>query len=544
MSASAWYAIVPARAGSVSIPGKNRMTVGEQSLIELAIERALLVTSGDPSRVLVTTDDVFCADVATYMGCTLVHRPPHLAGSQVTVADAVHHAVTGRVPEGSPVAVLQPTSPTLLDDTILEAVAEFEQRLEWDSLATASLDNHLMWSEDRRGIVAPLYSERVNRQDQRDAIWRETGGLMLVRSWTGPGCLVSNSHYLWPVQQDEAIDVDSPLDLVAARAAVAQRTIEWRIVAGQTVGYGHLYRSLALAAEMPHHLHRWIVDGPDEARMLIGNLHPVAKYGAQYETAPDVVVFDCLRILNQDYERARTDNALVVGIELVELPEGVRLDFYIDELGRTGMYPIASRSTHTRFGPAYASTRDEFRAAHLALETGAVESITIPGRILATFGGEDSERVTEAALKALGDTYDLKAVIGPGFDAAYAHKLRSRWPENVIEASDARMSHEMLKAETVITGCGRTIWEAAYLGCSIITIPVNERERSHAFPPFALRLPAHDLDDGTLKSLVTLSALELHTLEGRRARSAASNIDGHGPRRIAWIIDGLIGGLL
>ena len=255
-------------------------------------------------------------------------------------------------------------------------------------------------------------------------------------------------------------------------------------------------------------------------------------------------MFDCLRIVPQDYERARIDGALIVGIELVELPSGVRLDFYLDELGRTGMYPIASQSMHTRFGPAYASTRDEFRAAHIALDTGAVESITIPGRILVTFGGEDSEQVTMAALKALASTCDVKAVIGPGFDAAYAHKLRSRWPSNVIEADNARMSYEMLKAETVITGCGRTIWEAAYLGCSIITIPVNERERSHAFPPFALRLPAHDLDDGTLKSLVTLSALELQTLEGRRARSEGSNIDGHGPRRIAWIIDGLIGGLL
>lgn len=540
-----WLAVVPARAGSRGISGKNRRLVGGRTLAERAMDRALLVAR-DPERVIVTTDDPVVADLARYRGHSVVDRPPALARADATIADTVDHAVfsCGLLTDETSVAVCQPTSPTLALDTVAEALAAFSVTEEWDSLALVTDDRHLMWREGSDGAVTPIYEERANRQFLNDHVWRETGGLMLARRWLGPASLVSERHYLWPTSPEESIDVDTPLDLAMADAAASCAVVEWRVIAGQTVGYGHLYRAGALIAEMPRHLHRIVVDGPPEALAVAERFAPAIAYGEYYETAPDVVVFDCLIVATNDYERAREERSKVVGMEIVSLPPNARFDLYVDELGGRAPEVATLAATEARSGPAFCSLRDEFRAASVALETGAVEVIRRPGSVLVTFGGGDPERMTERALEALAERHDVRAVIGPGFDAAYAARLRERWPESIVEPGAVRMAHEMLAADAVVTSTGRTVWEAASLGCSIVTVPVNERERDHGFPGYARRIPAYNLDGSALRLLVDACLGDDQTAEGRRERARSSGVDRLGPRRIAWLFDGLIGGYL
>lgn len=548
-----WTVVVPARAGSVGIPAKNLRHVGESTLIERAIRRALLITAQE--RVLVTTDDPVAAAYAHAYGCTVIDRPAELAGPQATIASTVDHALLvawTRFPDvhDGPVAVCQPTSPTLTDDTVLAAIAEFLATPAWDSLALVTEDTHLSWMERPDGRLEPLYSARVNRQDRTDRVWRETGGLMLARSWhAGPDSLVTGRHHLYPVDAHEAIDIDSPLDLATADAVTrGGAVIEWRIVAGQSVGYGHLYRSLALAAEMPQHFHRWVVDGPDDARRILGDRYPAIPVGRAFETAPDVVVFDCLHIEAPDYDRARTDGSLVVGIELVTVPDHAMLDLYVDELGARIPRPVEEQSHRIRTGPSYASIRDEFRAARAALTTGHTPHAA-PQSILVTFGGEDPGRFTEHVLDALpADRYTVRAVLGPGYAPDYVHDLRSTHGSRLVTVDPTgrtgpTMARLMLEAHVVVTSTGRTVWEAAYLGASTVTIPVNDRERDHAFPWNARRLPGYSGDASTIRLLVDYALTDPNDPEARLDRATESGIDGHGPRRFAWLLDGLLGGL-
>lgn len=545
MSNAEWYAVVPARAGSRGIPGKNRRIVGGRSLVERAMDRAALITGGNLDHIIVTTDDPFVADLAEYRGLTLVERPIALAGPEATIAETVQQALRAAlVPLGASVAVCQPTSPTLDDVTVLEALSEFAVHTDWDSLATVVNDPHLMWSETPRGIT-PLFTARINRQYRDESVWRETGGLMLVRSWNGPESLVTDQHHLFPVAADEAVDIDTPLDLITADAALHRRILEWRIIAGQTVGYGHLYRCLAIADELPLHEHRFIVDGPEAARALVDSRYPALPYGVEYEAPADAVIFDNLVILPADYDRAREMRAFIIGIELEAMPRQAFLDLYVNELGCRYPDEIMAQARHVRQGPAFGTLRAEFRAARTALETGAVASMTDSQRILVTFGGEDPTQMTARILKALGPDYQVRAVIGPGFSPSYANQLRTRYPHHeILEAETVSMSREMLEAHTVITGAGRTAWEAASLGCALVTIPVNGRERTHEVPRFARRIPRPDLTDDAIRLLTQAAMSDDSGLEARRIRANDSGMDGLGSKRTGWLIDGLIQGML
>jgi len=86
-------AVIPARGGSKRIPGKNIRDFHAKPMIAWSIERAL--GSGLFDDVIVSTDDVAIADVATRFGASVPWtRPDHLADDHSTTADVMQHAVS------------------------------------------------------------------------------------------------------------------------------------------------------------------------------------------------------------------------------------------------------------------------------------------------------------------------------------------------------------------------------------------------------------------------------------------------------------------
>ncbi len=103
-------AIVPARAGSKGIPGKNLLRYGGLTLLERAI---LLAKSSDlVDRVLVTTDSAEMMAIAAHHGAAMpVLRPAHLASDTATTADAVRHLMEVCGVTSGHLLLLQVTSP-------------------------------------------------------------------------------------------------------------------------------------------------------------------------------------------------------------------------------------------------------------------------------------------------------------------------------------------------------------------------------------------------------------------------------------------------
>ncbi|MDN3555241.1 cytidylyltransferase domain-containing protein [Halomonas maura] len=105
-------AVIPARGGSKSVPGKNLRTLGGKPLIVWTLDLAARLEEVD--RVIVSTDSEDIARVASERGAEVYHRPPALATDTALVLDAVRELARRLHDEGERAAyglLLEPTAP-------------------------------------------------------------------------------------------------------------------------------------------------------------------------------------------------------------------------------------------------------------------------------------------------------------------------------------------------------------------------------------------------------------------------------------------------
>lgn len=101
--------VIPARAGSQRLPGKNLRPMAGQPMIVWTLRAALAASTLD--HVVVTSDDEAVLALAAGEGVATVCRPPHLAGADADVVDAVEHVLSLVPGDWGEVVLLQPTSP-------------------------------------------------------------------------------------------------------------------------------------------------------------------------------------------------------------------------------------------------------------------------------------------------------------------------------------------------------------------------------------------------------------------------------------------------
>jgi N-acylneuraminate cytidylyltransferase len=113
--------IVPARAGSQGLPGKNTRLLAGRPMVVWTLEACREATVLD--QVVVSTDDDAVAGIADEMGfAPPFRRPDHLSGPEASVIDAIDHALTALGGRWDYVVLLQPTSPLRLGSDIDGAV--------------------------------------------------------------------------------------------------------------------------------------------------------------------------------------------------------------------------------------------------------------------------------------------------------------------------------------------------------------------------------------------------------------------------------------
>jgi CMP-N,N'-diacetyllegionaminic acid synthase len=136
MSAPSVIALIPARAGSKRVPGKNVQRLGAHPMLAYTIAAA--IDSGIFADVVVSTDDEQYAAIATYYGASVPFlRPAQLAGDTSPDIEWLDHLLTGLRRCGREFecfSVLRPTSPFRQPATIQRAWDEFTSDPRVDSL--------------------------------------------------------------------------------------------------------------------------------------------------------------------------------------------------------------------------------------------------------------------------------------------------------------------------------------------------------------------------------------------------------------------------
>lgn len=171
-------AIIPARGGSVGLPGKNIRAMCGKPLIAWSIEKAK--KSNYLDMVLVTTDSQKIADVSAQFGARVPFlRPAELATDKASTYDTVRHALTFlQEKEGHTfdyIVLLEPTSPLREDDDIDRMLEQLQAReSDFDSIiSVGEIDEHpsivRRLSGDRLEPFCPELQRTTRRQDNEPA---------------------------------------------------------------------------------------------------------------------------------------------------------------------------------------------------------------------------------------------------------------------------------------------------------------------------------------------------------------------------------------
>jgi N-acylneuraminate cytidylyltransferase len=117
---SSCFALIPARAGSKRIPGKNLRDFCGKPIIAWSIEAAK--ASGLFGSIVVSTDSPEIAELSLSLGAEVpFSRPPELSNDHAGVRDVVSHAIEYFNSHGRPpayVCCLLATAPFLLPDDL------------------------------------------------------------------------------------------------------------------------------------------------------------------------------------------------------------------------------------------------------------------------------------------------------------------------------------------------------------------------------------------------------------------------------------------
>jgi N-acylneuraminate cytidylyltransferase len=226
-------AVIPARAGSRGISGKNLCSLGGHPLIAWAIEAGLRARRVD--RVLVSTDDEEIRATAHRYGAGVPFlRPPELARDDTPDLPVFQHVLAWLDREGVRprlLVQLRPTSPLRPPGMVDEGVGLLLSRTAADSVRSvtpSSQNPYKMW-RDENGRLKPLQGSlaeelfNLPRQRLPATLW-QTGHLDVVR----PDVVVAGSMTgSWiaglKVPVAYAVDVDGMEDIELA---------EWRIRRG------------------------------------------------------------------------------------------------------------------------------------------------------------------------------------------------------------------------------------------------------------------------------------------------------------------------
>lgn len=484
MEANVWF-VVPARAGSKTIPRKNVRVLGGKPLIQYVLETIQVIS--DKNRVVVTTDDEDVKEIAGEYG--IIHQRSEEAADDVSTLDEVALEVAEYLKEKHNAAdddiivTVQPTAPLISSETIRKAI-NLQKKPGCDTVLTVKDDRHLRWTI-KDGEPRPLFDQRVNRQ-QMSPVFSETGGVIstrlgyLLKHKTRIGSSIS----LIEVDEREGLDIDTYADWALAEYWVNKLRIIIRVNGGREIGFGHLYRALAIAQNIQSHDITFVTNsdhdyGPGR-KFLEKRNYPILQiesddhFIAQLDVLkPDIVMND---ILDNDFEYVdalKKRGIFVVNFE--DLGTGNRnANVVINDL-----YPDIFPQENHWYGVEHSILNPNFEMVE---PRGGPDGPV--NHILLAYGGSDPCNLTEKALQAISQTGysgEVTVVIGPGFSnideiRSYAERLPGK--VNLLKSVD-NMALLMKKADLALTSAGRTVTELMTVGVPTIAMCQNLREMRH-----------------------------------------------------------------
>jgi CMP-N,N'-diacetyllegionaminic acid synthase len=212
-------AIVPARAGSKRLPGKNTLELQGKPLVCWTLDAAhesrvidLLVVSSDDEEVLAH---------AERLGARSLRRPADLAQDTSTTYDVLLHALQSLELEGlrpARIMLLQPTSPLRDAADIRAAVSRMNETQAKSVVSVCPCEHSPLWSNTlgAQGQMDDFLSpELLNQRSQDLPLYYRLNGAVYIADTQcfieQKGFFMSNSMaYVMPAEK--SVDIDTIID--------------------------------------------------------------------------------------------------------------------------------------------------------------------------------------------------------------------------------------------------------------------------------------------------------------------------------------------
>jgi CMP-N,N'-diacetyllegionaminic acid synthase len=213
-------ALIPARAGSKGVPGKNKASILGKPLIQYTIESALSAPS--ISKIVVSSDDEEILALAMEMGISTIKRPAELAKDDSNVVDVVKHTIEkykGKENNNfDAIVLLQPTSPLRSGKDIENAIELFLlNRNETVCSVYKADDNHpaRMYSikDGKLKSLMPDLSH-IRRQDL-PPVYHRNGCIYVFSELIAlSGYIIHDSMVPYVMNKSSSVNIDGPEDLL------------------------------------------------------------------------------------------------------------------------------------------------------------------------------------------------------------------------------------------------------------------------------------------------------------------------------------------
>lgn len=215
--------IIPARAGSKRLSGKNMRILQGRPLAQWVMETA---QQSNLNHILVTSDDEGVLALASRLNITAIRRPTNLARDDSDVIDAVLHAVVeANIPleDSDAVVLLQPTSPfTRAED--INAACQLLESSDCDSVVSVmEVEHHLHPSKFKQiinGRLVPyLEVERGSSAHQMAKVFVRNGSIYAARlRMVRNRKLFDDESVPLVMPRKASIDINDEVDLAVAES--------------------------------------------------------------------------------------------------------------------------------------------------------------------------------------------------------------------------------------------------------------------------------------------------------------------------------------
>jgi CMP-N-acetylneuraminic acid synthetase len=211
-------AIVPARAGSKRVPGKNLRKLGGKELVARSLETCLAAKRVE--KTLLSTDsDEALAIAARYPAVLGVRRPAEISTDTALAIEYVRHALTVVGPGFDAVAIVQPSSPFTLAADLDATIELLERSPEADSAVSVMKLDHAVHPAKLKRLagdkLVPYLEEERGRMASHELpdLYVRNCSVYVIRVRTiEKGTLLGDDSRAYLMPRERSLDINDELD--------------------------------------------------------------------------------------------------------------------------------------------------------------------------------------------------------------------------------------------------------------------------------------------------------------------------------------------